>query len=255
VRWRLRRTVAMVLALVAAACSDAGGSDDDAASTTSSAPAADTVPSSTTTTEPALTGEPLVVAEQGVSSFPDPIDPAATLGGYGVILQNPNAEVMATGVRVVTRILDDAGTELLVDSALLNAVLPGQRMAVGRTLIEPIDGPTRLEVDVEVSAWLLPASTDGRLVAEGIVTEPEEAGGSITRFTVRSTWPADEDGVDVTAVYRAADGRILGAESTSLAVVPVGEPTAGHIQLLSPIPDLAATEVFVGRGFTALTIG
>ena len=61
--------------------------------------------------------------------------------------------------------------------------------------------------------------------------------------------------MDVTAVYRAADGRILGAESTSLATCPLGEPVAGQIRLLSPIPDLATTEVFVGRGFAALTTG
>ena len=60
--------------------------------------------------------------------------------------------------------------------------------------------------------------------------------------------------MDVTAVYRAEDGRILGAESTSIDV-PLGEPVDGRIRLLSPIPDLARTEVFVGRGFAALTTG
>jgi hypothetical protein len=128
-------------------------------------------------------------------------------------------------------------------------------MAVGRTLIEPVEGPTSLDITVEVSEWLLPASKAGALVAEGVVTEPEEAGGSVTRFSVRSTWPETEDGVDVTAVYRAADGRILGAESTTLAVVAPDQPVAGQIRLLAPIPDLATTEVFIGRGFAALTTG
>ena len=144
---------------------------------------------------------------------------------------------MATGVRVVTRILDDAGTELLVDSALLNAILPGQRMAVGRTLIEPIEDPTSLEVTVEVSAWLAArVAPTGRLVAEDVVTEPEEAGGSVTRFTVRSTWPDAEDGVDVTAVYRAEDGRILGAESTSLARARRTSPSPGRSACSPPSP-------------------
>ena len=57
------------------------------------------------------------------------------------MIENPNPDVMATGVRVVTRLLDDAGTELLVDSALLNAILPEQRMAVGRTLDRAHRGP------------------------------------------------------------------------------------------------------------------
>jgi hypothetical protein len=254
VRRCVRRAAALaVVATLLCACS--GRSDDDGQADPNPTTTSVSTTTAPTTTVPPLTGEPLVVVEQGVSSFPDPFDPNSTLGGYGVVIANPNPDVMATGVRVVTRILDAAGAELLVDQSLLNAILPEQRMAVGRTLIEPIEAPTRLEVSFEVSAWLPPASTDGRLTAEGVVTEPEEAGGAITRFSVRSTWPEAEDGVDVTAVYRAEDGRILSAESTSLASVPIDQPVAGQIRLLSPIPDLATTEVFVGRGFAALTTG
>ena len=240
----------LALALLAA-CS--GGGDDAPSSASSVAPTTPTTAGSTTTTKP-LQGTPLVVSEQGVSSFPDLADPQSTLGGYGVVITNPDPELMATGVRVVARILDPTGAELLVDRTLLNGILPGQKMAVGRTLIEPIEDPTSLDVKLEVTAWLKPASATGQLVAEEVVTEPEEAGGAVTRFKVRSTWPELENGVDVTAVYRAEDGRILSAEITSLDV-PVGEPTPGHIRLLSPIPDLARTDVMVGRGFAALTAG
>ena len=113
------------------------------------------------------------------------------------------------------------GAELLVDSTLLNAVMPGQRMALGRTLIEPVVNPTQLAVTIEVAAWLHPATTEGGLTTDAVVTEPEPNGGAITRFTVRSTWPEPEEGVDVTAIYRALDGRILGAEST---VIPLVQP-------------------------------
>ena len=239
----------LVLALLVAGCRDGG----DAAPTSTTEVRRTTTSESTTTTVERK-GKPLVVAEQGVSSFPDLADPQSTLGGYGVVIVNPDPALMATGVRVETHILDPDGAELLVDRTLLNGILPGQKMAIGRTLIEPIEEPTTLDVKVEVTAWLPPASKVGRLVAEDVVTEPEEAGGAITRFKVRSTWPEREDGVDVTAVYRAEDGRILSAESISLDV-PLGEPTAGQIRLLSPIPDLARTEVFVGRGFAALTTG
>lgn len=241
-----------VLILVATGACSSGSDPAATAAPTTAGPSA---PSTTSTTVAPLTGDPLVITEQGVSSFPDPFDPIATLGGYGVVLQNPNAEVMATGVRVVTRVLDADGTELLKDSALVNAILPGQRMAVGRTLIEPIDDPTQLDVTIEVSEWLVPASPDGRLEAMDAVTEPVADGGSETSFTVRSTWPEEEEGVDATAVYRAADGRILGAESTTIARVPTGQPVTVQIPLLSPIPDLVTTEVFVGRGFAALTVG
>lgn len=240
-------------ALVVAACS---GDDGDSAASGSAATATTTRrPSSTTTSEPELQGAPLVVIEQGVTSFPDPYDPTSTLGGYGVVLHNPNKDLVATGVRIVTHIRDAEGTELLVDRSLLNGIMPGARMAVGRTLIEPIEDPTQLIVEVEVTAWLRPAFEEGAIVAEGVVTEPEPNGGSVTRFALRSTWPEAEDGVDVTAVYRAADGRLLSAETTTIASVPSQVTTPGQIRLLSPIPDLASTEVFVGRGIAAQTTG
>ena len=252
-RRRGRRAAGLLLlAAVSVACRD-GGSDDAGPATTTTRVATTETTAAATTTAPA-TGTPLVVAEQGLSSFPDVVDPLATLGAYGVVIQNPDPALMATGVRVTTRILDPAGAELLVDSTLLNGILPGTRMAVGRTLIEPIEEPTSLDVKIEVTAWLPPVSTKARLIARDVVTEPEEAGGSVTRFTIHTSWPEAEDGVDVTAIYRAEDGRILGAETTTLDV-PLGQPTPGRIRLLSPIPDLARTEVFVGRGFAALTAG
>lgn len=241
-----------LVALFLAACS---GDDTGAESTTTTAAPTTTAPPTTTTTVPPLTGDPLVVVEQGFSTFPDPIDPTADLGGYGVVIENPNADVLAAGVRVITRVLDDAGTELLVDSTLLNGVMPGARMAVGRTLIEPLDAPTNLDVAIEVSEWLTPASTNGQLVAEAVVTEPEESGGAVTKFTVRSTWPEEESGVDVTAVYRAEDGTILSSESTTIPNVSANGTADGQIRLLTPIPDLDTTEVYVGRGFDALTLG
>jgi len=220
---------ALLAALVGSACS--GGDNTAARDLERATGSSDPLVTTTSTSERALTGDALVVVEQGVTSFPDPFDRAANLGGYGVVLQNPNADVMAVGVRVITRILNPEGVELVVDSTLLNAVMPNGKMALGRTL------------------------ADGALTAVDVVTEPEENGGAVTRFTVRSTWPAPEEGVDVTAIYRAADGRLLSAESTTLAVVPPASDTVGQIRLLSPVPDLSTTEVFVGRGLAAQTTG
>lgn len=246
-------TAVMTASATMTACAGGGGSSGPTPSDRldAAAPARST----TTTSGIELTGSPLIVAEQGVSSFPDPFDRSATLGGYGVILMNPNPDRLASGVRVITHILDSSGTELLVDRVLVNGVMPGQRMALGRTLIEPIVDPARLTVEVQVSGWLEARPTEGGLIAQDVTTEPEPDGGAITRFNVASTWPEPEEGVDVTAVYRAADGRILSAETTTLPLVPPTGLTPGQIRLLSPIPDLASTEVFVGRGLAAQTSG
>ncbi len=247
-RRRLLVAVALVGALfVAAACSD--GIDVPLPPTTTISP--DLV----TTTEAPTVGEPLEIVEQGLVSFPDPYVRGQTLGGYGVVLHNPNPGLLAAGVHVTTRILDAQGNPLLVDNALLNGVMPGQRMAVGRTLVEPIVGPTRLDVQVEVGGWLTPAAGLGDLKATQALTQPELNGGAVTHFAVQSNAAGDEDGVDVAALYRAADGHLLAVETTSIDRLAPGETVVGQIRLLAPIPGLASTEVLVGRGFAAQTVG
>ena len=211
-------------------------------------------PASSTTVSPA-NALPLVVTEQGLVSFPDPYLRGQSLGGYGVVLQNPNPELLAAGVRVTTRVLDAAGTELLVDNALLNGIMPGQRMAVGRTLVESVTGPTRLDITVDVSAWIAPATGVGELRATEAITQPEPNGGAVTRFAVQSASAGGEDGVDVAALYRGTDGVLLAVETTALDQLPPGQIVVGQIRLLAPIPGLVSTEVLVGRGLSAQITG
>ncbi len=251
----MRRAGALALAAVGVLSACTGG-DDDGAAPTSTRPETVILETTTSTTSAPLVGQPVAVVEQGVSTFSDPFDPSTDLGGYGVVLHNPNPDLVATGVHVTTRLLDAAGVEVLVDTQLLNGIMPDQRMAVGRLLIEPLDpAPTQLQVAVEVAAWLRPADGAGALTAEEVVTEDQPDGVAVTRFRVRSTWTTPEEGVDVTALYRAEDGRILAAETTTLAMVAPETTTEGQIQLLTPIPMLATTEVLVGRGFAAQTTG
>jgi hypothetical protein len=249
-RWGLVAACAVAVA----ACTGDPGSPEDAGGT-GTAETTTTVPTTTTTTEPPVSGYPLVVVHQGFSLFPDPIDPATELGGFGAIIENPNPHAVAAGVSVTLRLLDAEGVEVARDTSLLNGIQPLGRMAVGRTLIEPIEEPASMQVEVDVAVFLTPAHEDGELTATAVQTAPFEGGGLRTTFTVTSTWPTDEEGVDVTALYRSEDGRILAAERTSLARVPSGGSTDGAIRLLAPIPDLANTEVYVGRGFAAQSGG
>lgn len=208
----------------------------------------------TITTEVARRGTPLVVDEQGVTAFADPYDRSATLGSYAVVIRNPDPALLAAGVRVRTSILDGDGAILLVDTAFLNGIMPGTRMAVGRMIIEPIRGPVSLQIAIEVTDWFLPTVTTA-LTAEAVSTESDPYGGAATRFAVRSALATVEQGVDVTAIYRDGDGRLLGAESSTLADVAPGATVLGQIPLLAPIPGTATTEVFIGRGFAAQTVG
>ena len=140
-------------------------------------------------------------------------------------------------MQVTTRILDAAGAELLVDNSLLNGIMPGQRMAVGRTLVEPIAGPTQLDVTRRGRRrGCRPAAGPATSPPRRRVTEPEPNGGAVTRFAVRSGWPTDEEGVDVAAVYRAADGQLLAAETTTLDLLPAGGIVVGPDPAAGPDP-------------------
>lgn len=248
-RGRPLLAAATSLAVLAAACSGGGSDDAGGPSTTT------TAPGGTTSTTVRQEGVPLVVVEQGVTSFPDPYAAGQVLGGYGVVLENPDPGLLAAGVNVTTRILDAAGAELLVDRALLNGVMPGRRMAVGRTLVEPIAGAAQLDVAVEVNDWLVPAEGTGELQATEALTQPEPFGGAVTRFALRSDAGSDEDEVDVAALYRGADGTLLAVETTQVDRLPAGQVVVGQIRLLAPFPGTASTEVLVGRGLAAQVTG
>jgi hypothetical protein len=243
--------VATMLLAVGAGCSD-GGLEDLRRPSATSTTVQQIAP--TITTPPTYSGQALVVEDQGVTSFTDPYDKSAVLGGYAVILRNPDPQLLAAGVRVRTSILDAAGAELLVDTATLNGIMPGARMAVGRTLIEDVHGPASLRVAVEVTEWQPPAFTQ-LLTAEAVSTDKDVYGGAATRFAVRSTLPVVEQGVDVTAVYRDQAGKLLAGESSTLSDVAPGATVLGQIPLIAPIPGTASTEVLVGRGFAAQTVG
>ncbi len=251
--------VALILAAAGAlgvyGCSDTGG-DAAPAPVDREGPAEGAKAGvASTTSAPAPVGLPLVVAEQGFSTFPDPLAPGATLGGYAVVVANPDPALMATGVTVRSRLVGEDGTAVFADSALLNAVMPASSMAVGGTLLEPLTGPVHLEVELSTAAWLEPSEPGGRIEVVAAVTEPVPGGGARTRFTLRSSRRGDEEGVDVTALYRAADGRLLAGEQTTVALVEGGASVDGEITLLAPIPDLSRTDVLVGRGFGAQTTG
>ena len=244
-----RALFVLALVLLGAACSDGVDGLPRPSTTTT----VDQIGPTITTQAPAV-GQSLVVEEQGLSSFQDPYDKRATLGSYAVVIRNPDPVLLAAGIRVRTRFLDAAGNELLVDTAFLNGVMPGARMAVGRTLIEPIGAPSSLAVTIEVTEWFTPAFSQ-LLTAEAVSTDVDLYGGAATRFAVQSTLPVAEQGVDVTAVYRNAEGRAIGAESSTLRDVTPGAPVLGQIPLLAPIPGTASTEVLIGRGFGAQTTG
>lgn len=245
----LTTAVGAILLLVAG-CS--GGGLDDLPFPTTSTTVQQVGP--TVTAPPAYAGQDLVVEEQGVTSFADKYERGAVLGGFAVVIRNPDPALLAAGVRVRTAVLDAAGNELLVDHALLNGIMPGARMAVGRTIIEGIRDPASLRVSVEVTEWMPPAFAE-QLVAEAVSTDTDIYGGAATRFAVRSTLPVAEQGVDVTAVYRDAEGRVLAGETTVLNDVQPGATVYGQVSLIAPIPGTASTEVLIGRGFAAQTVG
>ena len=244
----------LVLATATTACSDDGGDDDDAAVDHHDR-AHDRHHRARPPRPPPLTGEPLVVAEQGVSTFPDLVDPQANLGGYGVVIENPNPDLMATGVRVVTRILDRRRRRAA-----------GRQHPAQRHPPRPADGGRPHADRADRGAHqprgdgrghrLAPAGVDRRTAGRR-GRRHRARGGRRVRHPLhgplhlarrsRTAWTSPRS----TGPRTAASS----APSRPRSTCPSANPSTASIRLLSPIPDLARTEVFVGRGFAALTIG
>src|SRR5687768_4319256 len=104
-----RRLAAVVAALALAAATGTACSDDGADLPERPTTTLDTIQPLITSTTVPREGIPLVVVEQGVTSFPDPYDRGQALGGYGVVLENPNEGLLAAGVQVTTRVLGADG--------------------------------------------------------------------------------------------------------------------------------------------------
>ncbi|MGK2928533.1 MAG: hypothetical protein ACSLFO_03050 [Acidimicrobiales bacterium] len=229
----------------------AAGEDDDVASVLDEeAPSLDDLTSEVTIPPGPETG--LAVADKGVSIVEDRFDPARREGTFAAIVVNPNTDWLAQGVQVDVQFIGEAGAPVGNDSAFIELVLPGQKVAVAALFF---DAPTAAVIDMtvtlDVARWQEVDQVEGGFVTTEVVTSEAEYSGVRTTFLLRSDFPEALTDVAVTAVYRNEFGFIIGGADTFVDRLDPGVDTPLEIALLANISveQVAVTELYPAASF------
>jgi hypothetical protein len=230
------------------------GTDDDLASVLDrDAPSLEELTSDVTL--PPGPAEGLQVAGQGLTVVPDRFDPNRREGTFAVVIANPHERWLAQGVQVTVTFVDEAGTALGTDNGFIEVVLPGQQVAVASLVFEAPTVPVaRMDVGVEVARWRETGPFEGAFAITDVQTNEAEFSGVRTTFTITSGFDEPLADVGITAVYRAADGRIIGGYDTFVERLDPGVPTPAEVDLLANVDpaEIATTELYPTAAFGSL---
>lgn len=237
-------------------------SGDDEPSTgtttpTTAAPATTAAPGETTappTTEAGggtggQTAGDIAVVESGFSVYTDQLSEEERVS-YGFTIQN-NGDQVATSVPVTIAFLDDGGTVVGTADQNIGVLLPGQKMGLGDEPYDVATGAATMQVTVgEPSSWEAPDNY-GEITVAGISTTVDDYGAPTSNFTATSTYSEQIDSPYAYAIYRNANGDIVGGSYGFLNFVPANGDTAGEVTSYSSIPDIdgTKTEVYVDPGY------
>lgn len=194
----------------------------------------------------------LQVADQGITVVADRFDESRREGTFAVIVRNPHERWLAQGVQVSVTFLDGAGAPLGADDGFIEVVLPGQSVAVASLFFDAPTVPVAgLDVQIEVARWRETGPVAGGFSLSEVRTEEAEFSGVRTTFLIESSFDEPLTDVGVTAVYRAADGRIIGGYDTFVERLDPGVPTPAQIDLLANVDpaQIASTELYPAAAF------
>jgi hypothetical protein len=194
----------------------------------------------------------LQVADQGITVVPDRFDESKREGTFAILVQNPHDDWLAQGVQVSVTFLDEAGAPLGGDDGFVEVVLPGQSVAVASLFFDAPTVPVAgLDVQVEVARWRETGPMAGGFSITEVQTNEAEFSGVRTTFQIQSDFDEALTDVGITAVYRAADGRIIGGYDTFVERLDPGVPTPAEIDLLANVDpaEIASTELYPTAAF------
>lgn len=191
------------------------------------------------TPEPVARDE-LILLEQGYTYFPGDTEYVQ----YAVVFENPNqsdwvAERTSVNVTWYNAEGGIAGTE----STYLSLGLPGQRTAIGGVVFD-VTNPTDMEVQFRVGDWQEVDFQPGEFTFENVTTEPQQYGGPTTKGQIVSSFEQEQEFVQIVAVYKDANGDVLGGDSGYAQFVPAGGSVAFDINVLGELTGIASTDMY-----------
>jgi hypothetical protein len=186
-----------------------------------------------------------------VSAYGDEDDLQLT---YAAVLTNPSRRLLAAGIGVTLRLLDDGHRPVFVIHDTISFLPPGSSTAVALSdsaarvgHVFPgrrIDEARVFTLDCSVRAWYRVTRPLPKLVASHAHTQTINF--MDTTATITSTFPNTVHNTTLVAVFRDASGRILGGSSACVDDIAPGTDSgydAGEI--FDPVPGVASTEAYV----------
>jgi hypothetical protein len=248
----LMRWGAVVLAglgLIAAGCGASSEASVKSVSSTngaatSAATTSTAVPSTTTTAEPAPTTT--VAPTTTTSSAFDSLKTTETFilssssGSfyYGAVVANTGTSPIINA-RIDVEAYDDAGH--LVDSSpdYAQAIFPGVPYVV--KAITQAGQPTRVDVKANNDVKWSTVSNYGGMTVENVQFAGQHGFGKVTG-EVHSTFAQDQQGIEVTAIWKDASG-IVGVEETYVDKLYAGQVSDFDIGVFTPATQRAPDEI------------
>lgn len=196
-----------------------------------------------TTEEEVTAVADLSIDDYGFTQIPEGEYGSAAGISYAVVFENAGSAI-ATSAQYQIAFEDGAGTVLSSEQGYVTAVLPGTSVAAAGYVYD-VDGAE------EMTVQLMPGESeeiDGEAAnfeVTNVTTTSQEFGGMKTTATVASPFTRDLENLEAVAVYRNADGEIIGGDYTYLNFVPAGGSSAVEITGSYDGEDPSETEVYI----------
>lgn len=141
--------------------------------------------------------------------------------GYGLIVKNPNSDVVIDSLRYQVVAFDANGTVLEVDSSYISAIFPDEQFGIGGSMYLS-DNTVVDHLDFQILAVnFIATSVTNPLTVSDATYVDDEFSPSVTG-TVASSWDSDLENVEVYAITYDADGNINGGGFTYIDLVAAG---------------------------------
>lgn len=258
--------IAAIVVLTACASSSGSSAEADPTVGTTPTPAASQTPRPTPSATPTPTSRPtptaqpradLEVSEYGFSTWQGEFDDGARLS-WAVIVDNPNPanSWIATRLDIRVSFFDGGGGVVTTTSDTVALLVPGQKAAVVGS-DSPFSNPDlglieRMEVRLGEPSWEQADGPLGAFEVSGVQVRRGEYGDSTVTGQVSSTFADEIEDAYATAVYRNADGAIVGGDFTFIEFIPSGEATPFEISGFGSPPSAASADVYVTFSFLSL---
>lgn len=181
---------------------------------------------------------PLTLDEQGWSLGRSGV-------GYGVIVTNPDAvQAMELAQYRATAFAED-GSVLGVDTGYFGLILPGAKGARAGSIYLGSDGPVPARVEVQIFPGRL-TDAEGKLAftTESVNYVPGSYGANVTGLVV-NPYPQQVENLEVVAILRNAEGKIIGGGFAFTDTIPAEGKVA--VELSVNGGEAAAAELYTAE--------